>query len=66
MTNKPPTDAEKLAVLEDYSTSINHLKNMGLIQSIDGGVAVRITERGKHYMEAIEKLKDYDERHHRT
>ena len=55
-----PTDAEKFAVVEEYQLNLNHLKKMGLVQLVDGGVGVRVTQRGLAFMKATTELEDYN------
>ena len=41
-----PTDKQKLAMVEDYQKSVNHLKKLGQIQLADGGLIIRATSKG--------------------
>lgn len=53
-----PTDKDKQDMLDEYEKSLLNLKKLGLIQLVDGGVGVRITDKGKNFMKLQEKLKN--------
>ena len=60
---KTPTDKEKQAVIEDYTKSLIHLKKLGLIQLVDGGTCVRPTDLGMAFIQAEQKLDEYNLAH---
>ena len=45
-------------MLDDYEKSLLNLKKLGLIQLVDGGTCVRITDMGKKFMELQNKLNE--------
>lgn len=57
---KTPTDKDKLAMVEDYQKSMAHLSQLGLVQLVDGGLAVRATPKGIVYMVKLNTLDKYN------
>lgn len=53
-----PTDKYKQEMLEDYEKSLINLRKLGLIQLVDGGVGVRITDKGMRFMKLQEELEN--------
>lgn len=60
---KQPTDAEKQAVTEDYVKSLLHLEKLGLIQLVDKGACVRVSDKGRKIMQKFQELDEYNLAH---
>ncbi len=54
---RTPTDNEKYMMVEEYQSSLHHLKKLGLIQIIDGGVCIRATPKGLVFMKATTEIR---------